>query len=262
MTESTSQNYTSPKSELRVALLRLTPAMRGSLQSEVHSPVEHPVFSGPMGDWKLRRRYLAVFLDSIGGQTAEDVVGLGIAVPGNMAGTYERRFQIEDFSPTNPQISTRHLANLLGSYADALRIEGPLSTARGRRLVDAIREEAPHLSDLLDHLEGRVSQNIPRGDAAEIIATQRDMTGLLLNAANMDRESLRDWAGFGLRADFLNDERSERPYEDDVIRHDWQQLPGWMQVQASWTEQRFSKGKRRLSVFLCEHAPTRKPYRS
>ncbi|MCP2348132.1 hypothetical protein [Nonomuraea roseoviolacea] len=229
--------------------------MRDRLLLERRSLVEHPVFSGPTGDWKLRRRYLVAFLDRVEGQVVEHVVGLGISVPGNMAGTYERRFRIEEFSPIAPRISTDRLSDLLGRYADVLRVQGPLSTALGRRLVDAIRDEAPHLSDLLDDLESRVSQNVPRGGIAEIIATQRDMTGLLLTAADMDREPLRDWAGFGLRADFLEDEPPERPYEDDVIRHDWQHLPGWMRVQASWTEQRFYRGKRRLSVFYANTRP-------
>jgi hypothetical protein len=95
-----------------------------------------------------------------------------------------------------------------------------------------------------------VGQALPADNATDIIATQRDMTGLLLSAHGMDRTPLRDWTGFGRRADFLEDADAEVPHEDDAIRHDWQHFPNWPEAaQVSWTEQSFTKGKRKLSIF-------------
>ncbi|MEU6788789.1 hypothetical protein ABZ912_57215 [Nonomuraea angiospora] len=245
--------------DLRVGLIRLTAAMRDRLMGDGWQIVEHPTFAGPDGDWKLRRRYLIAFVDQMAGvRSGLELVGLGIAVPGKMVGTYERSFKIERFDKIDPKIALSRLVSRLANYADALRSEGTLTAARGRRLLDAIRGDSPHLADLLDTLARLAAERVLGGDAAEVIATQRDMTGVLLAAMGLERDALRDWRGFGLRADFLEGQSAERPHEDDVIRHDWRHLPGWMSIQADWTEQRYFKGARRLSVFYANARPLEK----
>src|SRR4051812_5191095 len=90
MKDETLQGHIVKRTTLRVSVLQLTRATRNRLLQNNNSLNEEPVFSGHMSGWKLRRRYLAVFVDG------SAVVGLGIVIPGNMAGTYERRIGVED----------------------------------------------------------------------------------------------------------------------------------------------------------------------
>lgn len=233
----------------RVAALRLTRAMRHGLLSTSDS-AEEKVFAGPLGDWALHRRHLGVCIDREVRNPEDGVVGVGIVIPGNKSGTYERRLEFERFEQLGTAIPVPDLARRLGQYADAIKADGPLTKARGRRLADALREERPALAPLLDELLALVSESQSASRAAEVVATQRDMVGLLMLAHDMERRQvLRDWTGHDPRANFLRG-TAEAAHEDDAIRNDWQTLPGWLGgIQVSWTEQRFTKGKRELSIF-------------
>jgi hypothetical protein len=233
----------------RVAALRLTRAMRHGLLSTSDS-AEEKVFAGPLGDWALHRRHLGVCIDR-GVRNPEDgVVGIGIVIPGNKSGTYERRLEFERFEQFGTAIPIPDLARRLGQYADAIKADGPLTKARGRRLADALRQERPELAPLLDELLALVSESQSAGLAAEVVATQRDMAGLLMLAHGMERRQvLRDWTGHDPRANFLKG-TAEAAHEDDAILKYCQTLAGWdCGIQVRSTEQPLANGKRERGSF-------------
>lgn len=238
----------------RIAVLRLTQVMRSRLLGESLRVVDQPVFACPepsARDWQLRRRYLVVFVDSAANGPPDQIIGLGIVIPGRRATSYERRVEVEDFAALSTPAPVNGVESRLKNYAVVVRANGPLTPAQGRRLVDALAQEFPALAPRLMELQARVAVPVPTGDAAGSSLGQRDASNVLLTAFGMDRAPIRDWPASTSSQAFYHDIPGDAvPHEDDLIRNDFMQLPGWPEGQAiDWTARRHSRGGRELRIY-------------
>jgi hypothetical protein len=181
--------------DIRVAIVELTNIMRDRL-IKYPTVLSEPKFSVPnsvIPGWNLGSSYLGVFADTDDRTGKRNVIGLGILVPRKKDLSYERPATINDFRRIEPSIEFERLYTRLGKrFADALN-EGPSkSDARSRRLIAALRAEAPYLSDRLDDLVSRISPAFPSGQAGEVRHHEKDGVNTLLRAFGQDHEILRE----------------------------------------------------------------------
>jgi hypothetical protein len=213
--------------DIRVAIIGLTNIMRDRLikyptvLSEPRFSVRNSVTPG----WNLGRSYLGIFADADDGTDERRVVGLGILVPRKKDLSFERPAIIKDFRRIESPIEFRRLRNRLGErFADALA-EGPSkSDARSRRLIAALRAEAPYLSDRLDDLAGRISPAFPSGQAGEVRHHERDGVNTLLRAFGQDHEILREAGAVSPGEPYL----MALPDEPGMIDYDWLHFRDWI----------------------------------
>jgi len=212
--------------EVRAAVITVTDVMRERLVN-VPTKISEPTFGVRESwdpPWNRGRSYLRVFTDFDGRAGHDLVVGLAIVIPGKKEFDFERRVTVSDFTEVAPYVDTSRLRARLGrQFADALN-EGPSSSdARARRLIDALRAEAPNLSDLLDELTGKISRRLPDGHAGEIRAHEKDGVNTLLRAFGPDHAILREAGLVSPDAPFL----SAIPDETRMINHDWLHFRDW-----------------------------------
>lgn len=246
--------------DFRAAVLRLTPVMRSRLLGESLRIVDQPVFACPTStrrDWKLRRRYLVVFVDRAEDDAQGVIVGTGIAIPGPRATSYERRIEVEDFAALPNPVRIADLEDWLKGNAEVLREDGPLPPRRGVRVVDALAEALPELATRLADLRAKVAEPVPTGGAAESSLQQRDASNVLLTAFQMDRAPIRNWPSTTSGEDFYRELPGEAvPHEDDLIRHDSMRMPGWPDGQdIDWTARRHRRGGRELLIYYANSRP-------
>ncbi|OON27064.1 hypothetical protein BSA16_33955 [Micromonospora sp. Rc5] len=141
--------------------------------------------------WESNRWHVGVLLAESGNELT--VVGVGLVHRGRQAATYERNVDVEDVTATSAQIHVTRIKDRLGGFADAVSQDGPITEARGRRLLDALVAESPDLKPVIARLVRRISDSVTAGTAGELQGLQKDGTGVLLMARGMDRSELRQY---------------------------------------------------------------------
>lgn len=138
--------------------------------------------------WDSNRWHVGVFLAERTDALA--VVGVGLVHRGRQSASYERNVDVEDVTATAP-IPLARIKHRLGGFADAVAQEGPVTEARGSRLLDALIAESPELEPIIARLVRRIADDVTAGVAGELQGFQKDGTGVLLMARGMARTELR-----------------------------------------------------------------------
>lgn len=177
---------------LRVAVLRCSQVMYDRLFRERSSPgAAMRSFAYRIVPWESNRWHVGVFLAESGNELT--VVGIGLVHRGRQTATYERNVEVEDVTATSAQIHVARIKDRLSGFADAVSRDGPITEARGRRLLDALVAESPDLEPVIARLVRRISDSVTEGTAGELQGLQKDGTGVLLMARGMDRSELRQY---------------------------------------------------------------------
>lgn len=146
--------------DTRVAIIGLTNVM-GERLIKYPTVLSGPKFSIPnsvIPSWNLGRSYLGIFADTDDRTGKRKAIGLGILVPRKKNLSYEPA-TINDFCRVEPPIAFERLYNRLGDlFSDALNDGPSKSDARSRRLIAALRSEAPYLNDRLDELVSKIDR--------------------------------------------------------------------------------------------------------
>ena len=142
-----------------------------------------------------------------------------------MGADFERRLTVNDFARVNRPVGLDKLRKRLGEqFADALN-EGPSrSDARARRLIAALRAEAPYLNNRLDELVNMSSRSFPGGHAGEIRYYEKDGINTLLRAFGHDHTVLREAGLVSPDTPYL----AALPDENRMINHDWLHFRDWI----------------------------------
>jgi hypothetical protein len=146
-------------------------------------------FAHRLVPWDSSRWHVGVFLAEGRDDTA--VVGVGLVHRGKKTATYERNVDVEDVTAISAAIPLARVQHRLGGFADAVSHDGPVTEARGRRLLDALIAESPALQPVIARLLRRIDDEVTAGVAGELQGLQKDATGVLLKARGMDRSELR-----------------------------------------------------------------------
>ena len=213
--------------EVGVAVTELTDVMRDHLMDERRDGPFQGEFSIRRGTWKRGSR-LCVFIDS--GQRWRRIAGLGIAAATGPAGDFERRLQVDHFMPVSELIGVDRLKDRLRQYGDALENNGPVSEARGRRLLSALSEVSSGLAQRIADLAAILSVEPPTTEDRWVRPFERDGVGVMFEAFDIDRELLLDWHPSANSQNFIDElpNRELAPQEDWHIAYDQDTFLGWI----------------------------------
>lgn len=216
-------------SDVRVAVIRMTEVMHARL---IDSPSALPepafgVVDSINNQWQQRRPYLGVFTYQAG-RSAEQVAGIGVAIPGKMSGDYERRVAVTDFTIASPRVSIGRLRRRLGrKYENAVDAGPAASDESARQLIVALRAVAPHLAQPLDGLIETLGRHVADSQTKTIRTHEKDAVNLLLRASGFESGPILREAGMiSPGRPYL----AGLPRENAIITHDWLHFEDWVRL--------------------------------
>ncbi len=148
---------------MQVAVIHCSPVMQTRLfePNWVDRTVLHS-FAYPRLLWESASWHIGAFVSRAQGDEA--VVGIGLVHKGRQFASFERNLDVEDVHIPDQPVPVARVQKQLGrGFADAIDVDGPLSEARGKRLLDALESLAPELKQVVGKLKERIDAAIERG---------------------------------------------------------------------------------------------------
>jgi len=228
---------------VQVAVIHCSPVMQTRLfePNWVDRTVLHS-FAYPRLLWESASWHIGVFVSRAQGDEA--VVGIGLVHKGRQFASFERNLDVEDVHIPDQPVPVAQVQKQLGrGFADAIDADGPLSEARGKRLLDALESLAPELKQVVGKLKERIDAAIEQGASGELLGLQKDATGVLLMACRMDRHVLRHYAPQPTGTPFLTGVPGAHIAGADEDRRWFPDLT----YKVAWRE--FSEGNAKIKIY-------------
>lgn len=179
--------------------------------------------------WVGRRWHLGVFIE--GGEPAA-VIAIGLVGKGKAVTSLEKAINVERAFKVGPSIPVARLRAQLGKrYTYIPDKDGPLTEAEGRRLLAALRDEAPDLVPQIDALTAALDTVVPPGPVGELLGQEKDATGAILEIGGFHRGILRTYQPEGtVQLPFVHGMPQRAAYEDQILSHDAEMFPQWLSI--------------------------------